>query len=193
MYNGILPKGTCPFVYLRFECFLFKICATSNTVTNSLHIDPQSVDVNVHPTKREVHFLDEEYITQKVCDAIQEALVVNSGSRTFQYQVWPCSQCQVTSCMLIRHQTLLTGGVLGDKESAGEKTRDPEDADTDDACTLSKCWIPRHAETVFSSIYAYSKESILQPESAHIHTGQDTRLDVPSHQPVTGSSQWYCC
>ncbi|KAF8519443.1 DNA binding protein [Gautieria morchelliformis] len=93
VYNGVLPKGTCPFVYL------------------SLHIDPQSVDVNVHPTKREVHFLDEESVTQRVCDAIQEVLVANSGSRTFQYQ------------------TLLTGGMLDDKD-AGERTeRDPGEVD----------------------------------------------------------------
>ncbi|KAF8518048.1 DNA mismatch repair protein [Hysterangium stoloniferum] len=80
VYSGVLPKGACPFVYL------------------SLHLDPKAVVVNVHPTRREVHFLDEEHITQRICDAIQEALVVNSGSRTFQYQ------------------TLLTGGVLEDEE-----------------------------------------------------------------------------
>ncbi|KAF8589138.1 DNA mismatch repair protein MutL [Ramaria rubella] len=95
VYNGVLPKGTCPFVYL------------------SLHIDPCSVDVNVHPTKREVHFLDEENITQRVCDAIQEALVASSGSRTFQYQ------------------TLLTGGVLGGADET--KVRDSEGVDSMDA------------------------------------------------------------
>ncbi|KAF8526505.1 DNA mismatch repair protein [Hysterangium stoloniferum] len=67
VYSGVLPRGTS---------------------RRSLHLDPKAVDVNVHPTKREVHFLDEKIITQRICDAIQEALVVNSGSRTFQYQVW---------------------------------------------------------------------------------------------------------
>ena len=60
----------------------------------SLQINPKSVDVNVHPTKREVHFLDEEEITQNVADAVAGVLAGQSQSREFQYQ------------------TTLTGGVV---------------------------------------------------------------------------------
>jgi DNA mismatch repair ATPase MutL len=42
VYSGILPKGTHPFIYL------------------AITMPPQHLDVNVHPTKREVHFLHEE-------------------------------------------------------------------------------------------------------------------------------------
>ncbi|KXN85572.1 DNA mismatch repair protein Mlh1 [Leucoagaricus sp. SymC.cos] len=68
VYHGILPKGMSPFVYL------------------SLVIDPRCVDVNVHPTKREVHFLEEEEITQRVADAMQLKLAAQGQSRTFEYQ-----------------------------------------------------------------------------------------------------------
>ncbi|EJT96510.1 DNA mismatch repair protein MutL [Dacryopinax primogenitus] len=68
VYSGILPKGACGFIYL------------------SLDIDPSKVDVNVHPTKREVHFLEEEAITEKVADSMQAVLAANDQSRTFQYQ-----------------------------------------------------------------------------------------------------------
>jgi DNA mismatch repair protein MLH1 len=72
-FVGSLPKSACPFVYL------------------SLLLPPHTVDVNVHPTKREVHFLDEEAIIEKIADAMQTVLVKGEGakSRVFEYQVGP--------------------------------------------------------------------------------------------------------
>ncbi|KAH7328279.1 histidine kinase-like ATPase [Stachybotrys elegans] len=67
-YNTYLPKGGHPFVYL------------------SLEIDPARVDVNVHPTKREVHFLNEDEIIQAVCRQIEEELAAVDTSRTFKTQ-----------------------------------------------------------------------------------------------------------
>ncbi|KIK94933.1 hypothetical protein PAXRUDRAFT_141840 [Paxillus rubicundulus Ve08.2h10] len=68
VYSGVLPKGAFPFVYLSIE------------------VDPRSVDVNVHPTKREVIFLNEEVITERISDGIQQKLVGQSHSRVFEYQ-----------------------------------------------------------------------------------------------------------
>ncbi|KAI0826460.1 histidine kinase-like ATPase [Irpex lacteus] len=97
IYVNILPKGTCPFLYL------------------SLEIDPRSIDVNVHPTKREVHFLNEESITQRISDTIHNVLVSQNQSKTFEYQ------------------TLFTGGVIPatliSKDRAKGKEREQEIAD----------------------------------------------------------------
>jgi DNA mismatch repair protein MLH1 len=67
-YSTFLPKGGHPFVYL------------------SLDIDPARVDVNVHPTKREVHFLNEDETIEAVCNEIKEKLAKVDTSRTFLAQ-----------------------------------------------------------------------------------------------------------
>lgn len=79
-YGAFLPKNGHPFVYL------------------SLEIDPQRVDVNVHPTKREVNFLNEDEITQAICEHIRSKLAAVDQSRTFMTQTllpggaWSTSQ-----------------------------------------------------------------------------------------------------
>ncbi|CAO2654785.1 Nn.00g115180.m01.CDS01 [Neocucurbitaria sp. VM-36] len=67
-YATFLPKGGHPFFYL------------------SLEIEPQRVDVNVHPTKREIHFLNEDEIIAVICDAIREGLSKVDTSRSFMTQ-----------------------------------------------------------------------------------------------------------
>lgn len=48
------------------------------------------MDVNVHPTKRQVHFLNEELITERIADAVQVCLAKGNASRRFEYQVCFC-------------------------------------------------------------------------------------------------------
>jgi DNA mismatch repair protein MLH1 len=67
-YATFLPKGGHPFFYL------------------SLEIDPARVDVNVHPTKREVHFLNEDEIVAMICESIGESLRKVDTSRSFMTQ-----------------------------------------------------------------------------------------------------------
>ncbi|KAF6009549.1 hypothetical protein HII12_003093 [Brettanomyces bruxellensis] len=68
VYVTYLPKGHKPFMYL------------------SLEIDPKNVDVNVHPTKREVRFLNEEEIIGRITSVIEEKLSSLDKSRTFLTQ-----------------------------------------------------------------------------------------------------------
>ncbi|KAI1386415.1 DNA mismatch repair protein MutL [Hypoxylon trugodes] len=67
-YSAFLPKNGHPFVYLNLE------------------VDPQRVDVNVHPTKREVNFLNEDEIIQCICENIRDKLAAVDTSRTFMTQ-----------------------------------------------------------------------------------------------------------
>ncbi|KAJ1664297.1 DNA mismatch repair protein [Coemansia sp. RSA 1813] len=68
LYTSILPKASRPFVYL------------------DLQIKPQNVDVNVHPTKREVRFLNEDTIVGAIIDCIHRKLLDANESRSFPIQ-----------------------------------------------------------------------------------------------------------
>ena len=52
----------------------------------SLEIDPTKIDVNVSPTKAEVHFLNEDEMIEAVVTVVQTALAGANTSRTFQVQ-----------------------------------------------------------------------------------------------------------
>ncbi len=67
-YSTFLPKGGHPFTYL------------------SLEIDPHRVDVNVHPTKREVNFLNEDEIIELIFNEVRLKLAAVDTSRTFMTQ-----------------------------------------------------------------------------------------------------------
>lgn len=55
---------------------------------HSLEIAPQNVDVNVHPTKHEVHFLHEDSVIESVQKHIESKLLGSNASRTYFTQVW---------------------------------------------------------------------------------------------------------
>ncbi|KAK1905898.1 DNA mismatch repair protein Mlh1 [Dissostichus eleginoides] len=65
VYAAYLPKNTHPFLYL------------------SLEIAPHNVDVNVHPTKHEVHFLHEDSIIESAQKHIESKLLGSNSSRTY--------------------------------------------------------------------------------------------------------------
>ncbi|KAJ2159548.1 DNA mismatch repair protein [Coemansia sp. RSA 552] len=68
LYTKVLPKGSRPFVYL------------------DLRLKPEDVDVNVHPTKREVRFLNEDTIIARIVDCVGTKLTSTNTSREFALQ-----------------------------------------------------------------------------------------------------------
>ncbi len=65
VYQAYLPKGSHPFVYL------------------SLTMDPRNVDVNVHPTKHEVHFLHQDDVVEAVQREFDTQLLSSNKSRAY--------------------------------------------------------------------------------------------------------------
>lgn len=68
VYADYLPKHTYPFVYL------------------SILMPPQNIDVNVHPTKKEVHFLYEDLFIDQIYSRINSLLKGSNNSRIFYSQ-----------------------------------------------------------------------------------------------------------
>lgn len=67
----------------------------------SLEIAPHNVDVNVHPTKHEVHFLHEDCIIASIQKHIESKLLGSNSSRTYFTQVY--KETSVTACSCIVH------------------------------------------------------------------------------------------
>ncbi|XP_050213071.1 DNA mismatch repair protein MLH1 isoform X2 [Mercurialis annua] len=68
VYAATLPKASKPFVYM------------------SIVLPHEHVDVNVHPTKREVSLLNQEIIVEKIQLAVETKLRSSNDAKTFQEQ-----------------------------------------------------------------------------------------------------------
>eukprot|EP00249_Psilotum_nudum_P013294 c24267_g1_i1 orf=344-2536(-) len=69
VYAAILPKASKPFAYM------------------SICLPPEHVDVNVHPTKKEVSFLNQENLVDSIQKAVEEKLLSSNTTRTFYTQM----------------------------------------------------------------------------------------------------------
>eukprot|EP00958_Prasinococcus_capsulatus_P021439 scaffold2910_cov390-Prasinococcus_capsulatus_cf.AAC.54 len=63
-----LPKNARPWVFLE------------------LRLPPEEVDVNVHPTKKEVGFLNEDSIIQKVVEVMEKRVLASTSTRAYSTQ-----------------------------------------------------------------------------------------------------------
>lgn len=68
VYAATLPKASKPFIYM------------------SIVLPPEHVDVNVHPTKKEVSLLNQEVIIEKIQTVVESKLRNSNEARTFQEQ-----------------------------------------------------------------------------------------------------------
>lgn len=79
VYAAILPKASKPFVYM------------------SICLPTEHVDVNVHPTKKEVSFLNQEALVDSIQKAVEAKLLNSNTTRTFYTQTMLPGAAQVTN------------------------------------------------------------------------------------------------
>lgn len=78
VYAATLPKASKPFIYM------------------SIILPPEHVDVNVHPTKKEVSLLNQEVIIERIQSVVESKLRSSNDTRTFQEQdVESSADCQM--------------------------------------------------------------------------------------------------
>ncbi|NXJ66942.1 MLH1 protein, partial [Rostratula benghalensis] len=106
VYAAYLPKGTHPFLYL------------------SLEIAPQNVDVNVHPTKHEVHFLHEDSILERVQQHVESKLLGSNSSRMYFTQtLLPGADCSSSEVVKTAANSSAVAKGTGDKVYAHQMVR----------------------------------------------------------------------
>uniref|UniRef100_A0A0D9VAI6 DNA mismatch repair protein S5 domain-containing protein n=1 Tax=Leersia perrieri TaxID=77586 RepID=A0A0D9VAI6_9ORYZ len=68
VYSATLPQASKPFIYM------------------SINLPPEHVDVNIHPTKKEVSLLNQDRIIETIRNTIEEKLMNCNTTRIFQTQ-----------------------------------------------------------------------------------------------------------
>jgi len=154
-YSAFLPKGGHPFVYIDLE------------------IEPHRVDVNVHPTKREVNFLNEDEIIEMVCNEIRSKLAQVDSSRTF-----------LTQSLLPGVQTI--DSIELDQGSAKEAATDGKVASTPKTPATSKR--PYENNLVRTDSKVRKITSMLAPSPAHPDT--TVAPGIPSSSILDDSLQY---
>ncbi|KAJ1024576.1 hypothetical protein NDA13_004506 [Ustilago tritici] len=108
VYATLLPKGGHAWIYL------------------AITINPANVDVNVHPTKKEVHFLNEDEIVERICQAAQERLAGANSSRTFAFSqaVLPVLSSDVGSSSAVARNPAASSWSAAESGGARSSDRD---------------------------------------------------------------------
>ncbi|RKP01059.1 hypothetical protein CXG81DRAFT_12475 [Caulochytrium protostelioides] len=160
VYAPYLPKGHAAFLgYLH------------------LRLPPSHVDVNVHPTKREVIFLNEETVVEAICQALEQKLASWATGRRFDVRQMPelpsmADYLATASPAKSTHQTdtataasaVTEATALGDEAIGASQPRTPA----------------QMSQRASQMLLAPPGQSIFQTASGTLHTSpptEDTDLD----------------
>ncbi|XP_021845672.1 DNA mismatch repair protein MLH1 isoform X2 [Spinacia oleracea] len=100
VYAATLPRASKPFVYM------------------SITLPPEHIDVNIHPTKREVSLLNQEVIIEKIQSVVEQQLTNSNETRIFEEQmVQPSPSAPVVTGNDSHSSPSASGGATGASKS----------------------------------------------------------------------------
>ncbi|PHT88228.1 DNA mismatch repair protein MLH1 [Capsicum annuum] len=97
VYTATLPKASKPFIYM------------------SIILPPEHVDVNIHPTKREVSLLNQEFVIERIQSVVESKLRSSNESRTFQEQTLEFSSSSPMATIKDSTKDLSPSGIKSQK------------------------------------------------------------------------------
>jgi DNA mismatch repair protein MLH1 len=106
------PKASKPWIFL------------------DLHLPPRQVEVNVHPTKKEVGFLHQDLVIDAICQHLEQTLIASMDSRTFAV-ARPMLTSQLQEPAPTSGAAASTGGPRGGEDAVGGERG--EEGDVGDA------------------------------------------------------------
>ncbi|EFJ45006.1 hypothetical protein VOLCADRAFT_94705 [Volvox carteri f. nagariensis] len=124
LYGALLPKASRPWIFL------------------DVRLPPRQVEVNMHPTKREVGFMHQAEVIEAIRQAVEAKLLASNESRTFATSATLQTQLPFASLPLTQRQSLpapgrsilveggdgeLTGELGGEGDADGEGVDDVEE------------------------------------------------------------------
>ncbi|XP_049673224.1 DNA mismatch repair protein Mlh1 isoform X1 [Accipiter gentilis] len=157
VYAAYLPKSTHPFLYL------------------SLEIDPQNVDVNVHPTKHEVHFLHEDSILERVQQHVESKLLGSNSSRLYFTQtLLPGADCSSSEVVKASANSSAVTKGTGDKVYAHQMVRtDSREQKLDAFLQPVNNLLSTGPSEVMTEVNAGPPEGAVRPQDAEMEDVSD--------------------
>ncbi|GLI60652.1 hypothetical protein VaNZ11_002852 [Volvox africanus] len=92
LYGALLPKASRPWIFLE------------------LRLPPRQVEVNMHPTKREVGFMHQAEVIEEIRQAVEAKLLASNESRTFAASATLRTQLAFASLPLAQRQSMPEAG-----------------------------------------------------------------------------------
>jgi len=146
VFEPYLPKGGFPFVFL------------------SLSINPNRIDVNLHPTKKEVAFLETDATIEVVKEEIRKRLLGSNASRVMELT-------QKVTTSLPKTTPIAT-------------PQDPMDDDLDDVSLVATPSLRSTPSSSFKDLPQYKVRT-----SSNDQTGQMDRYVTPKKRPQTDEAE----